>query len=473
MCFSGTTNSYLSPFRRWNINTSEPRCSNISHSCIVYKTLDLQSYDKESSSAFHFNLRAHNYGGYYCDIDTDFFYLPSLLLPSYGVVYDVADSVTDDTAGVLHDIDYSLSLRKLCMTWRGFGHHEDLVYKVGVGSRQILHDVIDFMPPSHSSWHCFLNSSFVPYAEYFLTLSVKNSAGLITMSTDGIIIIDKNDFVSSLTVLDGTDCDDVKVAEEINIYKDIPVLGNTSIKFVNRLHAGQSYTLMINASSDQFTIQGADIVLDSHQYGASRKQFIPMVNSPVIEIVNTGNGSLNVAVVKIIKCFADADVIPPSNVMHVHWTLDPVIVKYVSHFEIELVERCSSVGCEKIVIPYHNIGSNFGANISTQYSLGGGAYFFKVRPCFGEICSAGKESNGFTVEANKPTAGIVRGEITRIGSICTDVELHFETFSCASTNPALFYRWVISGNDGARKILSNYTVIDASSVSTRKIMVSF
>ena len=470
--FPGIANRYFSPYLQWQLLTSEARCSNTSHSCVIYKTGDLQHYDKESQSAFHVSLRAYNYGGFFCDIETDDFYLPSQLLPSRGVVYDITDSVTDDSAGILHDIDNTFAINKLCMTWRGFYHHEDLVYKVAVGSRPKFHDVIDFMAPSHSSWHCFSDSSLVPYKEYFLTLSVENSAGLITMSTDGVNIIDVNDFVSSLTVFDGLDCEDVKVAEEININKDIPALGNTSITFVNRLYIGQSYTMVINASNDQFIIKGFNIVMKSNKNGASRIQFVPMVNTPVIEVANTGNGSLNIAVVKIMKCSVDTDVIPPSNEIDVHWTMDMLLAKYVSHFEVELVERCSGVGCERIVVPYHSVGFDFRANITTQSSLGGGAYFCKVRACFGEICTAGVESDGFIIEANKPFAGTVKGEIVKIGSTCTDVEINFETFSCASTNPALFYRWAISGDDGGRKILSNYSVIDASSVSKPTIMVS-
>ena len=249
--FPGTSDRNITDYVKWNSETSETSCSNASHSCVVYRTRDLQNYDKESRIPFHVALRAYNYGGFYCDVDTDAFYLPSQILSSFGVVYDVIDTVTNDNFGALFDLDYTLSLSKLCMTWQGFEHHEELLYRVAVGSRPELHDVIDFQSPSHSSWHCFPSPSFVPYTTYFLTLYVENSAGSVTKSTDGVIIVDATDIFSALSVNDGIGCEDVKIEEEIQLNKIIPVSDKISFRFANVLHIGQTYTMKVDISSSE------------------------------------------------------------------------------------------------------------------------------------------------------------------------------------------------------------------------------
>ena len=212
-------------------------------------------------------------------------------------------------------------------------------------------------------------------------------------------------------------------------------------------------------------------IVANFQNRTSIIQMRPTVHFPTIEIVNVGNDVLNVTKTQILKCSTDIDVVIASDFANVHWTLNRTLFTYVSHFEVQLVKSCSGIGCETEVVPYQNVGANFRANISMTSNLVGGEYVFKVRACFGELCTDGVESDGFTVESKPPVAGIVTGEIVKIGTTCTDFEISFETFICDSANQALFYRWTISGDTEAKKILLNYTVIEASATITKTITV--
>lgn len=129
------------------------------------------------------------------------FQIPSQDAPSRGIVIDINEESEDFT-----DLDYLLYPNKLCIKLKGFDHHENVSFKVGVGTRKGHADVIQYTIPSTKYKTCFNATEFKPFVKYYSIVKAQCVGGESVVSSDGFTFIEPNYFLSNFHVHDGKRC---------------------------------------------------------------------------------------------------------------------------------------------------------------------------------------------------------------------------------------------------------------------------
>ncbi|XP_066263995.1 uncharacterized protein [Branchiostoma lanceolatum] len=130
-------------------------------------------------------------------------------LPAYGVVFDIAPD-EDNPAGShdYEDIDAQTGTRVLSARWFGFSDDPAAVtYEVAVGTSSGAQDVRPFTPVSSTAF-TITGLALQYFQTYFITVRATNDAGSVTVSSDGVTVLEHDGRVEGMVVKDGPGCFD-------------------------------------------------------------------------------------------------------------------------------------------------------------------------------------------------------------------------------------------------------------------------
>lgn len=130
--------------------------------CIAYPVDRLHRAKTENLLNYFAEVIITNKAGHTAYTRTKVFQIPSQDAPSRGIVIDINEESEDFT-----DLDYLLYPNKLCIKLKGFDHHENVSFKVGVGTRKGHADVIQYTIPSTKYKTCFNATEFKPFVKYY------------------------------------------------------------------------------------------------------------------------------------------------------------------------------------------------------------------------------------------------------------------------------------------------------------------
>ncbi|XP_077866322.1 uncharacterized protein LOC144354078 [Saccoglossus kowalevskii] len=129
-------------------------------------------------------------------------------LPTRGNVIEIVDSANKQPFGISSDIDYQLNAKELHCAWSGFSYvNQEVSYKVGLGTSPGIDDVEQFtvVEPDVSSY-IFKNLGLISYQKYFVTINAFTEVGNISVSSDGVTVVNVGDILSDVYVYDGLGC---------------------------------------------------------------------------------------------------------------------------------------------------------------------------------------------------------------------------------------------------------------------------
>ncbi|KAL8561571.1 hypothetical protein ACOMHN_024807 [Nucella lapillus] len=130
-------------------------------------------------------------------------------LAATGSVFEMVPSGEEATLGIQRseDTDFQLSTSSLEAAWSGF---EDgslaVTYTVGLGTSVGADDVSSFVVSSSQNEHMFTGLNLQVNTKYYVTLVAATSAGSMTVTSDGVTVIQADQPASGITLNDGPGC---------------------------------------------------------------------------------------------------------------------------------------------------------------------------------------------------------------------------------------------------------------------------
>ncbi|XP_033747031.1 uncharacterized protein LOC117332255 [Pecten maximus] len=397
--------------------------------CFKLDLSDVQEYDIQGEFEFYIQVYAFNNAGYYCTVNTEPFYLPSILPPGHGLVYDVTSDEQSHHRDY-NDVDVMLASTQLCVAWEGFEHYDTVSYEFGVGITPGADDVVLFHQIGDTRVHCEADTNLTQYTRYFTAIRASSTGGKRVGISDGFTLVNGSDIESSiLQVYDGQGCSGrtkslyttVFIKEELDI---IP----GGIQF----HVGHEYTFIANASVSVFSKEARvyNQRQIKHLYYVS---FVPMVRFPRFNM-SSNNYTSSFVSVHVADCVVDYDVMFVSRRVSAYWNDDDDFRQYVTHYEVELqaLSPDYTKTSDQMTIAYGKSTSNAATYSFDDIFLGLGRYVVSVRPCIGENCFKWTSSNGFVVTDSTSNAFSIKTYLDKTESTCSDVQVTISDVECPS-----------------------------------------
>ncbi|XP_035661568.1 uncharacterized protein LOC118405866 [Branchiostoma floridae] len=128
-------------------------------------------------------------------------------LPANGVVFDVAPDMNDDPGSHdYEDIDSQTDNGVLHARWFGFSHDPTAVtYEVAVGTTSGAEDVRAFTAAAGTT-ASITGLTLEYFQTYFITVRATSDAGSVTVSSDGVTVLEYDGRVGGMMVKDGPGC---------------------------------------------------------------------------------------------------------------------------------------------------------------------------------------------------------------------------------------------------------------------------
>ncbi|XP_078700910.1 uncharacterized protein LOC144927390 [Branchiostoma floridae x Branchiostoma belcheri] len=126
--------------------------------------------------------------------------------PTYGVVFDIAPDVDDTGSHDYEDVDAQTDTGVLSARWFGFSQDPAAVtYEVAVGTTAGGQDVQAFTAAAGTDVS-ITGLSLQYFQTYFITVRATNDAGSVTVSSDGVTVLEHDGRVEGMVVKDGPGC---------------------------------------------------------------------------------------------------------------------------------------------------------------------------------------------------------------------------------------------------------------------------
>ncbi|XP_069134809.1 uncharacterized protein [Argopecten irradians] len=298
--------------------------------CFQIDLSDIQEYDLQEQFEFYLQVYAFNDAGYHCTVDTKPFYLPSILPPGHGLVYDVISDKNSHQNDYV-DVDVVLATSGLCVTWTGFEHHGVVAFEFGVGRSPGEDDIVPFHQIGNTGIHCETFTNLTYYVQYFTAIRASSTGGERVGISDGFTLVKESDIDSSiLKVYDGRGCSERKdnLNTTLLITEDLELFAGDT-----QFHVGHTYTFISNASVSVDSTE-ADIYNQTQRQPHFYVSFVPLISFPRFNLTST-DGENSYVNIYLSDCVIDHDVIFVSDHPSVYWYNDD-FHQYVSHYEVEL-----------------------------------------------------------------------------------------------------------------------------------------
>ncbi|XP_038050780.1 uncharacterized protein LOC119723938 isoform X2 [Patiria miniata] len=178
-------------------------------SCAAFSLADLD-WHLHGDHEYYVSVRAQNGAGL-ATVGTSSVYRHIVQLPSLGVVLDVAprgEQVNMDF-GVAKDIDVQTNTTSISARWFGFEHpHLDINYEIAVGSGGGATDVSGgFVDVGNVTFYRLDGLDLTPLMTYFVTVRANSEAGSVTVTSDGVRVIQEGQVLEGAVIKDGLECD--------------------------------------------------------------------------------------------------------------------------------------------------------------------------------------------------------------------------------------------------------------------------
>ena len=473
--FSGSGDRFYTPMLQVPPGQRCPRQEMFG--CVHYPLHKLQRQDEEKGLSFYFELNVYNMAEHFTTVRSDTFTLPSRFVPGHGSVVDIDPStystITLAKENVLmdnvHDIKVHFVANILCAAWSGFYHHQNVTFQVGIGTTDTTDNVIPFVSIStDNNSHCFNSSKLLKGIQYFFLVKATCSAGSITVSSNGVTILDKSQAVNDINLYVGSTCEyalSELLGANPNITSD-KVVFNSS----RRLDIGHVYTLeIVPGLGRDIDIWSDDVIWleDTRHTGAYiRREFRTITDYPTFVVLQNRKRSLNNSTtVNILNCGQRILAHSSAQTLSAFWTIQPPVRELVDSLYVSLIRNfCKETNSSKSSKDWsteitrerwtptdHNVTFSHLSLIDKTY------YSVEIQACFGKSCLPSACSRPVLVQYLPPSVSITEASILSIGDDCLDLNIKWKPSDCLShgnTTPAAIYQWTVTLGDNAESPLT-------------------
>lgn len=467
--FIGAGDKFYTPF----LNTaSVPTCTNSKFLyCVNYSISKLQQQDEEKSLRFYFELHVYNMAGHFTTARSPTFVLPSKFQPSHGHVFDIdpysIDPVEFGMDETVKDYDVHFSVGKVCAAWKGFYHHRNLNFHVGVGTSEKTVDIVPFtFIENTKQFTCFNSSLLTPYQKYFVTVNATCSGGSKVVSSNGITIIEKEHIDKYVSIQIGTACESVR---EYRFEKHIDKNSSTTT-FISGipLKVGHGYTIESNCGMNLDDVRSDDVLWmnDSNAYRnlfrRSFRAFMPVATFTVSTEYRPENELLNMT---LLDCFENARAIEAKDSLQasvsVHTNFSNLVTRLKASVFIDhcAFDTLTNKSCLQEMPETERVGTERILKIENVRLLEGETYRVGVGVCFRRNCLSPVYTSKFTVQSSLPSTSRISATAapSKYNDTCFYVDVKWERFHCVTEMSfAKKYAWALSLDKNTDGLLTGW-----------------
>ncbi|CAH1259274.1 ADGRL2 [Branchiostoma lanceolatum] len=128
--------------------------------------------------------------------------------PSSGVVLELDPEAGEASIfGRPADIDIQSKTDTISCAWLGFSHpHQEVNYQVGIGTQPGLADITSFTYVGQNTSFTAHNLHLATFQTYYVTVVAATESGTISVTSDGVLVLQDDDVINGTKVFDGLGC---------------------------------------------------------------------------------------------------------------------------------------------------------------------------------------------------------------------------------------------------------------------------
>ncbi|VDI13269.1 Hypothetical predicted protein, partial [Mytilus galloprovincialis] len=133
----------------------------------------------------------------------------NIQLPSKGMVFDVLpEDIKAHGMKDLKDVDFTSNRRDIGVVWSGFTHpHLDIIFHICIGTEKEKCNKNTIVTRNSSfNYYVFKGLNLIAFQKYFVTVKAEATTGTVSVSSDGVTVLDITKILSGISVFDGTNC---------------------------------------------------------------------------------------------------------------------------------------------------------------------------------------------------------------------------------------------------------------------------
>lgn len=432
----------VSPLLEWKFYDSTP-CHGYTGGCLIYPLEKLQRIDTDFGLNFTVRMYAYNNAGHFCHIETNPFSIPSTYPPGHAVVLDIdPDRFTKN----YQDVDVHFTPNKICSYWDGFRHHENVSIEIGLGTTKADANVIPFHQTTDSKRTC-INSADIHFnIQYFVFLRASCSGGKTISTSNGILVINKTDFIQNIEINIG-DSKDTNIA--------FTALGTeTQQCSTENVQVGKPYKLRLLNVKENVSITSDDFLVNKRIYQKENVELdlyvIALVHHPCITIDSRSGENMSL----FLQMPTTDGAVKSSKSVRVTWNHSRKELLSKMTFNIALVTMLDSTSSTP------NITSWIRTNTNTSYSFDANTFNYErkyavaLMTCIRTNCLDFTLSKTFQIE-HRVHPGEIQQSIIRgkADMECVNVSISWIKFKAVSN--ITLYQWSVS-----RDIKANVLLLD-------------
>lgn len=473
-CFVATEFGTVTPFLQWDRVNSQ-QCRGINSSCIKYPIHKLQEFDMDKGLYFYFILHAYNYAGHFCTTKTNSFQLPPKFPPGKGTVYDL----DPDTLEHKMDVDVTFRPHTFCCSWKGFLHHKNVAFQVGVGSVEGTDNVLPFHNVSGNHIYCNSSRSLTFAAKFYVTVQAVCEGGISKATSNGFTIIDKTKINDHIKITNGLGCQkDAFIEQRLNVTHQLS--HNVFFQPKHPFIVGRLYTIIMTPAYSSIHLKGINIInINATTDGVWT--FITTETTPFITLSYTGPQKWNISLSSLSLCKGDKNtnilIQRSTNVMDIHWSIDKEMLNFVYYFELGVSRHClnqddcSSNGILKDVTErnVHNTNHTF-----RRLQLSPGMYYKTfISICFQQYCHSPVFSDAIFVENFRAVIPFLTSSLDNITSNSSWILTEWDAAVCSSieffSKPVLYRVGIFKDRNGQKQLTPWNHIRPSASASVQVI----
>ncbi|KAK3101031.1 hypothetical protein FSP39_000383, partial [Pinctada imbricata] len=127
-------------------------------------------------------------------------YIHDVQLPAKGKVFDVDPQD-------IEDIDFQVSTTELSARWMGFAHpHLTVTYRFSIGTTSGGTDIMSEVDIGGITSYTETGLSLSSFVMYYVTIKAVTSVGSVSVTSDGVMVVEEGYALQGITVYDGDNC---------------------------------------------------------------------------------------------------------------------------------------------------------------------------------------------------------------------------------------------------------------------------
>ncbi|XP_022107048.1 uncharacterized protein LOC110988105 [Acanthaster planci] len=182
-----------------------------SHTSCAAFALDDLDWHLHGDHEYYVSVRAQNGAGL-TTVGISSVYRHIVQLPSLGVVLDVAPPGEEAAVDfeVAQDVDMQTDTTSISARWYGFEHpHLDISYEIAVGSEGGDSDISGgYIDVGNVTSYHLDGLNLTPLMTYYVTVRAISEAGSVSVTSDGVKVIQEGQILEGATIKDGLGCDE-------------------------------------------------------------------------------------------------------------------------------------------------------------------------------------------------------------------------------------------------------------------------